>query len=201
MNKGILLLAASLSASVLMAVEVPRAEYPQPQFQREYWMTLNGPWEFEFDDANAGLEENWFEGNRKFTKSILVPFSPEGAKSGIGDTAFHPYVWYRRTFTIPPEWKGRRVLLNFGAVDYRAKVWVNGRKAGEHEGGSTPFRFDITPLLRSGPNTVTVRADDPPTDRTIPRGKQYWEPKSRGIFYTRTTGIWQPVWLEAAGAS
>jgi beta-galactosidase/beta-glucuronidase len=84
-------------------------------------------------------------------------------------------------------------------VDYRAWVWINGKLAGSHEGGSTPFRFDITPLLKTGANTVTVRAEDPPTDRTIPRGKQYWELKSRGIFYTRTTGIWQPVWLESAG--
>jgi beta-galactosidase/beta-glucuronidase len=131
----------------------------------------------------------------------LVPFCFESKKSGIGDTAFHPWVWYRRAFTIPADWKGRRVLLHFGAVDYRAKVWVNGEYLGDHVGGSTPFRFDITSALKAGDNVVVLRAEDPPTNRFIPRGKQYWEPKSRGIFYTRTTGIWQPVWLEATGST
>jgi beta-galactosidase/beta-glucuronidase len=116
--------------------------------------------------------------------------------SGIGDTSFHPWIWYRRPLTIPDAWKGRRILLHFGAVDYRAMVWVNGRLAGRHEGGNVPFAFDITALLKAGANSVTVRAEDPPTDRSIPRGKQYWEPKSRGIFYTRTSGIWQTVWME-----
>lgn len=184
-----------------LAQEVPRPEYPQPQFQREQWLSLNGPWEFEFDDANAGLEQNWGNGQKKFSKTILVPFSFETSKSGIRDTSFHPWVWYRRTFNVPSQWKQKRVLLHFGAVDYRAMVWVNGQKAGSHEGGHVPFRFDITPLLRDGANVVVVRAEDPPRDRFIPRGKQYWEPESRGIFYTRTTGIWQPVWLEAAGTS
>lgn len=196
------LLLIVLAALTLAAQQIPRGEYPQPQFQREQWTSLNGPWEFEFDDSNVGLEEDWVRGSKKFSRSILVPFCFESTKSGIGDTSFHPTVWYRRNFSIPAEWKGKRVLLHFGAVDYRARVWVNGRAAGEHEGGSVPFRFDITGLLNAAePNILTVRAEDPPTDRYIPRGKQYWEPKSRGIFYTRTTGIWQPVWLEAAGES
>jgi beta-galactosidase/beta-glucuronidase len=195
----LLVLAAALLAA--NAQSVPRPEYPQPQFQREAWQTLNGSWEFEFDDRNEGLEQDWAGSNRKFGRNIVVPFCFESKMSGIGDTSFHPYVWYRRTFTVPADWKGKRTLLHFGAVDYRSHVWVNGKLAGEHEGGHTPFRFDITPLLKSGPNVVVVRAEDPPTDRYIPRGKQFWEPKSRGIFYTRTTGIWQPVWLEAAGDS
>ncbi|WP_394766668.1 glycoside hydrolase family 2 protein [uncultured Paludibaculum sp.] len=168
---------------------------------RSAWMSLNGPWAFEFDDGGKGLAEDWAAAGKKFSKSIVVPFCFESARSGIGDTSFHPVVWYQRSFTTPAEWKGRSVLLNFGAVDYQAEVWVNGRNAGSHEGGNTPFRFDITPFLKVGANTVTVRAWDPPTDRAIPRGKQYWEPKSRSIFYTRTSGIWQSVWLEAAGAS
>lgn len=187
---------------VLVAQEIPRPEYPQPQFQREQWLSLNGRWDFEFDDSDAGAAGNWAAGSKKFSRSILVPFCFESTRSGIGDTSFHPVVWYRRSLDIPAAWKGKRVLLHFGAVDYRAKVWVNGHAAGEHEGGNVPFRFDITPhLSTSGPNTVVVRAEDPPTDRYIPRGKQYWEPKSRGIFYTRTTGIWQPVWLESVGES
>ncbi len=195
------ILLAALSFGALFAQQVPRPEYPQPQFQRDQWMTLNGKWDFEFDDANAGVDSNWVTSNKAFTKNITVPFCFESKMSGIGDTAFHPYVWYKRTFQTPAGWAGKRVLLHFGAVDYKASVWVNGQMAGEHEGGSTPFRFDVTPYLKSGANTVTVRAEDIPTDRFQPRGKQYWEPKSRGIFYTRTTGIWQPVWLEATGSS
>jgi beta-galactosidase/beta-glucuronidase len=193
--------AGLLCAGLLGAAEIPRAEYPQPQFEREQWVNLNGPWEFAFDDANRGLEENWAGGVKKFDRNITVPFCFESAMSGIGDTSFHPWVWYRRTITAPDGWKGRRLLLHFGAVDYRATVWVNGRLAGKHQGGNTPFQVDITPLMKAGANSLVVRAEDPPTDRYIPRGKQYWEPKSRGIFYTRTTGIWQPVWLEAAGDS
>jgi beta-galactosidase/beta-glucuronidase len=185
----------------LSAEEIPRPEYPQPQFEREQWMTLNGRWEFEFDDSDSGLKENWSTGGRKFTRNILVPFCFESRMSGIGDTSFHPQVWYRRGFSVPPAWKGRRVLLHFGAVDYEARVWLNGQYLGSHEGGHTPFRFDVTGHLKDGANIVTLRAWDPPADRFIPRGKQYWEPKSRGIFYTRTAGIWQPVWLEAAGDS
>jgi beta-galactosidase/beta-glucuronidase len=179
----------------------PRPEFPEPQFQRELWENLNGPWEFEFDDANQGLDAGWASGDRKFSRTITVPFCFESRMSGIGDTSFHPWVWYRRSLTIPDEWKGRRVLLHFGAVDYRAMVWINGRLAGRHEGGNVPFAFDITPLLKAGGNVVTVRADDPPTDRAIPRGKQYWEPKSRAIFYTRTSGIWQTVWMEPVAES
>ena len=190
-----------LFGACALAQPVPRPEYPQPQFQREQWLSLNGRWEFEFDDADSGLAEDWAAGAHKFSKSITVPYAFETRLSGIGDTSFHPQVWYRRSITVPAGWQTKRVLLHFGAVDYRAKVWVNGRMAGEHEGGSTPFRFDITPLLKPGANSLIVRAEDPPTDRYIPRGKQYWEPKSRGIFYTRTTGIWQSVWLEAAGGS
>lgn len=186
---------------IAAAQEIPRPEFPEPQFQREQWLNLNGKWEFEFDDTNAGLEQDWAAGTKKFQRSITVPFCFESKLSRIGDTSFHSWVWYRRAIAIPAGWNNRRVLLHFGAVDYRASVWINGRLAGRHEGGNTPFQFDITSLLKPESNTLTVRAEDPPTDRYIPRGKQYWEPKSRGIFYTRTTGIWQTVWLEAVGSS
>ena len=203
-KKAILSVALMLfSLTVLPKAQpsVPRPEYPQPQFQRERWMTLNGDWQFDFDDKNVGLEEGWAASGRTFGRTIKVPYCFESQLSGIGDTSFHPWLWYRRTFTVPADWKGQRVLLNFGAVDYSARVWVNGQMVGTHEGGETPFRFDVTPLVKTGPNTITVRVEDMPTDRSIPRGKQYWEPKSRSIFYTRTSGIWQPVWLEAAGDS
>lgn len=188
-----------LSVLALAQSRLPRAEYPRPQFQRDAWLNLNGPWEFEFDDGNAGLDQDWAGSGHRFTRTITVPFCFESPASGIGDRSFHPWVWYRRSVTIPSGWKGRRVLLNFGAVDYRAMVWVNGRLAGSHEGGNTPFAFDVTALAKPDANVITVRAEDPPADRTIPRGKQFWEPQSRSIFYTRTSGIWQTVWLEAAG--
>ena len=181
----LLLLAVSILAC---AAETPRPEYPQPQFQRDDWMNLNGTWQFGFDE-------------KQLNRTITVPFAFESPKSGIGDPSFHPVVWYRRTFDIPKPWKGRHVLLHFGAVDYYASVWVNGQLAGTHTGGNTPFQFDITPLLKGRRTTVIVRAEDSPTDRYQPRGKQYWEPKSRSIWYTRTTGIWQSVWITATGTN
>ncbi|MBI4904231.1 MAG: beta galactosidase jelly roll domain-containing protein [Acidobacteria bacterium] len=190
-----------LTATFAAAQSIPRPEYPQPQFQRDQWQTLNGRWDFEFDDSNVGLEQNWPTSDKKFSRQITVPFAFETKLSGIGDTTFHPYVWYRRNVTLPTAWQGKRVLLHFGAVDYRAAVWVNGKLAGNHEGGSVSFKFDVTEQLKQGANVITVRAEDPPTDRFQPRGKQYWEKDSRGIFYTRTTGIWQSVWLEATGSS
>lgn len=172
----------------LAAQTVPRPEFPQPQFERKDWQSLNGQWGFGYD-------------GKSFDKKITVPFAVETKLSGIGDTEFHSEVWYRRSIQIPAEWKGKRVLLKFGAVDYIATVWVNGTQVATHVGGSTPFDADITDALKPGANEIKVRAVDPPTDRYVPRGKQYWEPKSKGIFYTRTTGIWQSVWLEATGES
>src|SRR5450755_1295804 len=190
-----------LTCTPLPAAAIPRPEYPQPQFQRAPWLTLNGAWDFEFDDANAGLDAGWSTGSHKLNRNITVPYCFESRLSGIGDTSFHPWIWYRRAVTLPADWKGRRVLLHFGAVNYWSMVWVNGKLAGSHEGGNTPFTFDVTPLLRPGANILIVRAHFPPTDRYIPRGKQFWEPKSKSIFYTRTSGIWQPVWMEPVGAS
>src|SRR5579871_1366607 len=169
-----------LAGGALFAAAIPRSEYPQPQFERARWQSLNGPWEFEFDDANAGLDANW-AGGHPFSRNITVPYCFESKLSGIGDPAFHPWIWYRRSVTIPADWKGRRVLLHFGAVNYQALVWINGKLAGSHEGGNTPFTLDMTPLLAAGANSITVRAHFPPTDLHIPRGKQYWEPKSRSI--------------------
>jgi beta-galactosidase/beta-glucuronidase len=194
-------IAAFWFAVAAHAADIPRPEFPEPQFERADWLTLNGEWQFAFDDADAGLDNHWNSGDTRFEKRITVPFCFESKLSGIADTGFHPWVWYSRRIDLPAAWQGRRVLLHFGAVDYQAMVWVNGQLAGSHEGGNTPFQFDITPLLKTGGNTVTVRAWDPPTDKSIPRGKQYWEPKSKSIFYTRTSGIWQSVWLEATGAA
>jgi beta-galactosidase/beta-glucuronidase len=190
------------SAAIAAAqATVPRPEHPRPDFMRADWQTLNGPWQFEFDDGDRGMTERWYEGTHQFSKTIVVPYPFQSRLSGIDDTSFHDVVWYQRTFQVPPAWKGRRVLLNFGAVDYEAIVWVNGGEVGRHRGGHVGFRFDVTDRLKAGDNVVTVRVLDPGTDRTVPRGKQYWRPKSEGIFYTRTTGLWQPAWIEAAGAT
>jgi len=165
-------------------------------------MNLNGAWKFRIDHQNAGLDEKWFTANVDFPLTILVPFASETTLSGIGDRGFHACVWYRRSFSIPGAWAGRRVLLNFGAVDYRATVWVNEIIVAVHEGGHAPFSCDITGQLRANSdNVLSVRAEDPPTDRYIPRGKQYWEEETSGIFYARTTGIWQTVWLEPVAES
>jgi len=179
---------------------VPRPEHPQPQFQRSAWENLNGPWEFQFDDENIGLSRNWQITPPEKVQPILVPFSFETSASGISETGFHPQVWYWRKFEMPDAWAGKHLLLHFGAVDYRATVWVNGQYAGAHEGGHTPFALDITKLLDSNGNTITVRVEAPPDDRSIPRGKQFWENKPASIYYMRTTGIWQTVWIEAVPA-
>ena len=180
--------------------DIPRPEYPRPQFVRAEWKNLNGPWKFRLDDANVGLEQRWFDA-ADFEAEILVPFAMESPLSGVGDRSFHPCVWYQRTFSIPSNWEGRCVRLNFGAVDYRATVWVNGTVVAWHEGGHTPFSCDITGALSEEDNVLMVRAEDPPTDRYIPRGKQHWEPQAASIFYARTTGIWQTVWLEPVSPS
>ncbi|SDN89492.1 glycoside hydrolase family 2 protein [Alkalicoccus daliensis] len=174
-----------------------RQEYPRPQFYRESWISLNGTWDFSYDDENKGVQEQWFHSTGTLDRKIEVPFTYQTKKSGIEETDFHDVVWYQREFEIPSGWDNKQKLLHFGAVDYRAWVWVNGHYAGFHEGGHVPFHFDITNYLQPENNYITVRAEDPTHDLTQPRGKQYWKEKSEGIFYTRTTGIWQTVWLEA----
>ncbi|MEJ7842320.1 MAG: sugar-binding domain-containing protein [Rubrobacter sp.] len=181
---------------------VPRPEYPRPQFRRQDWTNLNGEWRFAFDDGDVGLAEGWqnvaatgLEGSA-FDFTIIVPYCYQARLSGIGETAFHDVVWYARTFEHSPGGDDERLMLHFGAVDYRATVWVNGAHVASHEGGHTPFSADVTFALRDGENVLVVRAEDPSRDATIPRGKQYWKEGSEGIFYTRTTGIWQTVWLE-----
>jgi len=189
-----------LFAHCLLAADVPRQEHPRPDMARADWQSLNGPWEFEFDDADKGQAERWHAGSRKFSKKILVPYCFQSKLSGIADPAFHDVVWYRRSLQIPESWRSKRIQLHFGAVDYEARVWVNGDFAGSHRGGHVSFSVDITDLVKSGGNTIALRVSDPSTDRTIPRGKQYWKEKSERIWYTRTTGIWQPVWIEAVDA-
>jgi beta-galactosidase/beta-glucuronidase len=171
--------------------------YPRPQLRRKVWTSLDGPWRFAFGVPHPG---DLPPRNRHWPLQINVPFAPESALSGIGDQGFHPACWYEREFAVPTGQarSRRRILLHFGAVDYRARVWVNGLAVAEHEGGHTPFFADITPALgQEAQQCVTVFAEDEPADLEKPRGKQDWRLEPHGIWYPRTTGIWQPVWWES----
>jgi hypothetical protein len=172
---------------------VPRPEHPRPDAMRAHWANLNGRWEFRFDAQDQGLAEGWEKpGAVGYNQTIVVPFPWESELSGIHQIQGAPKVgWYRRRFSVPKEFPaGQRVWLRFGAVDWRADVWVNGRKVAEHEGGYTPFESDISDALeRQGENVVVVRAFDA-TDPALPTGKQVG-------WYTPSSGIWQTVWLEA----
>ncbi|MDM5329098.1 sugar-binding domain-containing protein [Neobacillus sp. CF12] len=178
-----------------------RPEYPRPQLVRKEWLNLNGEWDFAFDDNNTGVKEKWFQTEDAFDQKINVPFAYQTELSGIHDPSFHDHVWYRREFTVPTQWNDQKVILHFGAVDYRAWVYVNGQYVGYHEGGHVSFSFDITDHLQWGNETLVIRVEDPSTDETIPRGKQFWVEKSDAIWYTRTTGIWQTVWIEPVSAT
>ena len=177
---------------------IPRPEHPRPDFMRDTFHNLNGAWEFAFDDENVGLKEGWYKPSHKLDKTITVPFCYQSAASGIGPTdEIHPIMWYRRSFTVPAEMQNRNVLLNFGAVDFEATVYVNGQAVGGHKGGYTPFQLDITPFLIDGENDLCVRVVDMP-DPIQPRGKQYWKQGLFSCLYTASSGIWQTVYLEAA---
>jgi len=173
----------------------PRPEHPRPDRFRETWLNLNGRWEFESDRANSGLARGLATA-RKLAGEIVVPFAPESQLSGVGDTDFHNCVWYRRRLDVPSDWSDQRILLHFGAVDYLATVWLNGEEIGRHEGGYTPFTTELTGKLK-GRDELVVRAVDDCRAPGQPRGKQCPDYHSRGCLYTRTTGIWQTVWLEA----
>ena len=172
----------------------PRPEYPRPQLFRPQWMNLNGQWQFEMDPGASGRARGLIE--RPLKGTITVPFCPESELSGVHCTDFMPAVWYRRTFALPDEAAAQRVLLHFGAVDYRCEAWVNGQSVGVHEGGYSSFFFEITQALQPGENTLVVCAEDDQRHGRQPFGKQSGRYHSYGCSYTRTTGIWQTVWLE-----
>jgi hypothetical protein len=176
-------------------MSIPRPEYPRPQFVRKDWLNLNGQWQFEIDHGDSGIDRGVKD--RALTGEIMVPFCPESELSGVGYTDFMAAVWYRREVAVPADWKGRRTLLHFGAVDYDATVWINGVELYRHRGGSTPFTVDMGDV---GGTTVTivVRARDN-TREPGPRGKQSQQYLKHTCLYTRTTGIWQTVWMEPVG--
>jgi beta-galactosidase/beta-glucuronidase len=175
-------------------MSIPRPEYPRPQFARKDWLCLNGEWQFEIDHADTGLERG--VPARDLKDRIVVPFCPESTLSGIGNTDFMDAVWYRRTVRVPKAWQGRHAVLHFQAVDYDATVWVNGIEVGRHRGGFSPFACDLRNVVEPGAlATVVVRSRDP-RGEPKPGGKQSNRYANYGCLYTRTTGIWQTVWLE-----
>jgi beta-galactosidase/beta-glucuronidase len=175
---------------------------------RGRWRSLDGDWHFGYDDDDRGVAEGWHEPDRTapFDRVITVPFPPESPASGVGDTGFHPIVWYRRTVTADDLHDGAlgddRLLIHFGAVDHGATVWFDGVFVGAHTGGQTPFWVDVADLMRSdaadGSHVLVVRAEEDPRDRSLLRGKQDWKLEPHGIWYHRSTGIWQTVWAEPA---
>jgi len=188
----------------------PRPEHPKPQFKRDTWFNLNGQWDFAMDPDVAGIKDNWQNKPSKFNSKITVPFCVESKLSGIGHTDFIKAVWYHRTFTLPKTWKGKRIFLHFGGVDYECRAWVNGKPVGRHYGGSVSFAFEITDAVKKGPpprlasgdagageNELVVYAFDDVRSDVQPSGKQSTRRESYGVHYTRVTGIWQTAWLEA----
>ena len=180
-------------------MDIPRPDHPLPQFERDSWLNLNGDWTFAFDPGNSGLERALYD-SKGFGDKILVPFCPESKLSGVQHIDFIETMWYHRTFTVPDPWRGKRVLLHFGGVDFASEVFVNGHRVGRHWGGATPFSYDITQFAGNGTvNHLVVRVRDLLRTMTQPAGKQRPEYDLRELraHYTRTTGIWSTVWLEA----
>jgi len=170
-------------------------QYPRPQFVRDAWLSLDGAWNFRFDDQRQGKSEQWYK-KLPQPQSIIVPFTYETKASGIGDESLHSCIWYERSFKVPETHRNQRIILHFQAVDYKATVWINGVMAGSHEGGYSAFSFDITDNVSfEQENIVTVQVEDH-VSRTQPRGKQRWIKDNFGCWYVQTTGIWQSVWLE-----
>jgi hypothetical protein len=194
-------MAVMITGALNASAAVPRPQHPRPDLLRENWMTLNGEWQFEIDKAADG-EARGLTYGKDLNGRIIVPFCPESKLSGLGlgNTERLKDVWYRRTFEVPPAMKGKRIRIHFGGVDYKAWVYVNGQLAGTHVGENVAFNYDITKLLKDGANEVVVKVLDDMWSGLQPCGKQCFD-KSWSCFYTRTTGIWQPVWLEAVGSS
>ena len=175
---------------------IPRSEHPKPQFQRDSWMNLNGQWAFEIDNGRSGKARGLHQADAQLSDTILVPFCPQSQLSGVNHKDFLYGVWYRRTVDLTKEQLSGRVVLHFGAVDYRCEAFVNGVSVGAHTGGYVSFCFDVTEAVHEGENVITVYAEDDERDPLIPRGKQSELFYSHGCDYTRTTGIWQTVWME-----
>ena len=187
----------SLFLCVASIWSMPRPEYPRPQFERTGWVNLNGEWTCSFDFGGSGMEREFYKSNG-FDKKITVPFCPESKLSGIGYTDFINHFWYQRPITIPQEWSGKNILLNFGAVYYKSEVYIDGVLANRHFGGTSSFAVDITSLVKPGQtHSLVVYVESNVRGAKQAAGKQNLQYASYGCNYTRTTGIWQTVWMEA----
>ncbi len=175
---------------------IPRNEHPNPNFYRENYINLNGEWDFEFDFGNSGIDRELYRKDASFSKKITVPFCPESELSGIGYKDFMAAVWYKKTVNLSKEQLSGKAFIVFGAVDFHARVYVNGEYAGEHYGGYTSFRIDAAKYLVEGENIITLYAEDDTRSPYQSRGKQSELHYSHGCDYTRTTGIWQTVYME-----
>ena len=196
MKSRLLIVVAALLFSTAIGAQ-PRAEYPRPQFERADCVNLNGEWSFALDLSDSGRDRDFYN-SKGFEQRITVPFAPESKLSGIGYTDFINSVWYQRMIQIPSAWQGKRVKLNFGAVYYESEVYIDGRFVGRHYGGSDSFAFDITDFVGDGKeHSIVVHAESDLRSGTQPGGKQSTNYYSYGCSYTRTTGIWQTVWMEA----
>ena len=195
-----ILTVVALFFAVASFAQQPRAEYPRPQFERADWVNLNGEWSFTLDLADTGHERDFYN-SKGFDSKIIVPFAPESKLSGIAHTEFINGVWYQRTIQIPAAWAEKSVKLNFGAVYYESEVYIDGKFVGRHYGGSDSFSFDITPFVADGKeHNLVVHAESDVRSEQLPGGKQSHRLNSYGCMYTRTTGIWQTVWMEAVDA-
>ncbi len=199
--KGILCATLMLASSWTAFAAVPRPEYPRPQFERADWQNLNGDWSYTFDFGKSGMDRKLYE-SRGFDGKITVPFCPESELSGVKYTDFIPAMWYHRTIQMPAEWAGKRTMLNFHGVDYFSAIYIDGKLVGRHWGSSSPFAFDITDFISDGkPHDLVVRVEDDVRSGVQPKGKQSGLYYSHGCDYTRTTGIWQTVWMEPVDAA
>lgn len=191
-------LVACLCALTLLAqTNIPRPEHPRPQFVRDSWVNLNGTWSYTFDFGESGLTRG-LDKSEGFDGKITVPFCPESKLSGVEYKDFINCMWYQRAVDVPATWEGKKILLNFGAVDYYSTIYVNGNLAGRHWGGSSSFSVDMTPYVKAGEKAnivVCVKDDVRAGEQT--GGKQSRSFYSAGCYYTRVTGIWQTVWMEA----
>ncbi|HXI01261.1 MAG TPA: glycoside hydrolase family 2 TIM barrel-domain containing protein [Sphingobacteriaceae bacterium] len=175
---------------------VPRPEYPRPQFERNEWINLNGEWSYTFDSGNSGKERGLIN-SKGFDEKIIVPFCPESKLSGVGYTDFIRTMWYQRKLNIPADWDGKNVLLNFGGVDYTCEAYIDSQFVGSHSGGTSTFSLDITSFVKSGSaHNLVLYVKDDVLSMVQPLGKQSFRYQSSGARYTRTTGIWQTVWME-----
>lgn len=199
--KSILCATLLLASSWTVFASVPRPEYPRPQFERADWQNLNGDWSYTFDFGKSGMDRKLYE-SKGFDGKITVPFCPESELSGVNYTDFIPAMWYHRTIEMPAAWKGKRTMLNFQGVDYFSAIYIDGQLVGRHWGSSSPFGFDITDFISDGkPHDLVVRVEDDVRSGVQPKGKQSALYYSHGCDYTRTTGIWQTVWMEPVDAA